>query len=227
VLGSSPTGTPFFEVYNERTPSPGGGPWTLDAKAWYVWNYGGGGGEHAVEVDAFSRTDNRFIPDFFVDVLPDGPPDPSDPTAGGPLSRIANYDGYVATGPLTKPVEIRAREIIGDGTERYRFVRWVEVESLTSGEPMPFVDNDRIIVHPGNIMRAFAIYNRLPPMPPPPIRPVVVLPEGGYIVRVGGQLYFLIPWTGGGPRPVDPPILKQILERLDRMELGLRGFIQI
>ena len=122
-----------------------------------MWNYGGGGGEHAVEVDAFSRTENRFIPDFFVDVLPDGPPDPTDPTAGGPLSRIANYDGYVATGTLTKPVEIRAREIIGDGTERYRFVRWVEVESLTSGEPMPFVDNDRIVVHPGNIMRAFAI----------------------------------------------------------------------
>ena len=230
ISGSTPTGTPFFEVYDEQTPSPGGGPWTLDAKAWYVWDYGGGGPGHAIEVDAFNRTDNVFIPDFFVDVLPDGPPDARDLRAGGPLSRIANYDGYVDTERLTNPVQIRAREIIGDGEVQYEFLRWLVVGRLSSGTPLPFVDNDRIFAHPSNIMRAFAIYNRiilgaLPP-PTPPGR-VVVQPEGGYIIGIpAGQPFTLIPWTGGPPVPVggdDPPILKQILERIVNIEGRLHG----
>jgi hypothetical protein len=222
VAGSSPTGTPLLEVYTDMTPAPGGGPWDLQAKAWYVWDYGTGSGPHAIEVDAFSRTDNNFIPDFFVDVSPDGPPTPGDPEAGGSLSRIANYDGYVITDTLANPVEIRARELIGDGLLRYRFSHWVAVTSLTSGQPRPTVDGDRITAHRSNIMRAFAIYDR-DPVAPPTIQQVTLPRFGGIILgpAPAGQPYIIIPF-GGGPKPVggdDPPLFRQIWA-------GLRGLVK-
>lgn len=205
VNGRSSTGTPLFETYSIRNPSPGGGPWNLQAKAWYVWNYGGGGGGNVIEIDAFSITDNDFIPDYFVDVAPDGPPEM------GALTTIANEDGYVDTDRINKAetLYIKARNIIGDGPYQYRFVQWSVVDSLTSGDPLPRVYRAEIIAHTGNIMKATAMYERISIQQPPVLERFSWgflfgnLADGSYIIIRPGDL----PPIPVGP--VDPFITKR------------------
>jgi len=154
---------PYRDIPGGRTPLIGGVPGELEAKAWYVWDRHledgtDRPGEHGVEIDAFSRTSNDFISDYFVDVSPDGSSDPSHPDLG-PLSFTANEDGYVSTEKLKDPITITAREVIGDGFYRYHFVGWHVISRFTDGSPMPVDNGNSITIYPQNTMKAYAMYD--------------------------------------------------------------------
>jgi hypothetical protein len=228
-MGSSPAGTPLQEVYPSRTPAPGGGPWTLNAKAWYVWNWnsagpGGGQGEHFVEIDAFSRTNNDFIPDYFVDVEPDGAPDPGHSDLG-PLTYMANEDGYLGTEKLEKPISITARDVIGDRYSRYQFVQWQVIPTFSSGSPMPAVNGNTITIPPRSALKAYAIYDvtevNIPEVEILPGSYVIVVRDGLPVVRVApdGRI--------DPGDPFDPYELQKMAEMLNQAGNDLRARLKL
>jgi hypothetical protein len=224
VNGSSSTGIPFRAVPGGLSPSLsiGGGPWMLNAKAWYVWDRNSGEGptgpgERDVEIDAFNWTSNDFIPDYFVDIAPDGPSDPSHGDLG-PLTYTANEDGYISTEGLKEPITIKARGQFGDGYYRYQFSHWQVIRS--SGSPLPEVNDSTITVHLQNTLKAYAIYDQVAEDPgevEDVLRPFVIVtnPDGTPLV-IADPL--------GGIRPIPPrgpDDLKQIVEMLHKIENDL------
>ena len=224
IAGSSPEGARLQLVPDGQTPSIAGDSWALNAKAWYVWLRNpnilveGGPGEHAVEIDAFSETANDFIADYFVDISPDGTPDPGRSDMG-PMTYTANEDGYVVTEGLKDPISITAREVIGDGYFRYSFVKWQVVPSFSSGSPMPEVNGNTLTIYPQNTMKAYAIYDSTEVKIPQ----IEVLPETYVLVSDRAGLPVVVVDPNGHPRPIDPgPYeLKQIIEMLHRIESDL------
>lgn len=220
IAGSSPNGAPLQTVPDGQTPSIAGDSWTLNAKAWYVLDrntIGKGdppGGGPAVEIDAFSETANDFISPDFVDINPDGTPDPGHSDMG-PLTFTANEDGYVSTEMLKYPISITAREVIGDGYFRYSFVKWQVVPRFSGGSPMPEVNGNTLTIHPQNTMKAYAIYDTAEVKIPQ----VDVLPEISVIAITEVGLPILIFNPNGHPKPLDPSgpyELKQVVEMLYR-----------
>lgn len=223
IAGSSPEGARLQIVPDGQTPSIAGDSWTLNAKAWYVSlrnpiGKGGWPGEHVVEIDAFSETANDFIPDYFVDINPDGTPDPGHSDMG-PLTYTANEDGYVGTDQLKDPISITAREVIGDGYFRYSFVKWQVVPTFSSGSPMPEVNGNTLTIYPQNTSKAYAIYDTTEVKIPQ----IEVLPETYVLVSDRADLPVVVVDPNGRPRPIDPgPYeLKQIIEVLHRIESDL------
>jgi len=213
-------------VDDGRTPSIsiGGGQWTLNAKAWYVWDRnsgegGGGTGEHGVEIDAFNWISNDFIPNYFVDITPDGAPDPSHPDLG-PLTYTANEDGYVSTENLTEPITIKARRQFGDGYDRYQFSHWQVIHRFTSGSPMPEINGSTITVHPRNTMKAYAIYDQVA-ADIPEVEKVEDVLRGYFLfgLLADGTIVNIDPLGGLQPIPTrGPDDLKRFVETLHRIE---------
>ena len=221
VTGSSPIGTPLREVYDERTPSPGGGPWTLNATAWYAWDWNSGGkdgglGEPVVEIDAFSRTNRDFIPDYFVDINPDGEPDPAHSNLG-PLTYMANEDGYIHTGELKDPITITAREVIGDSYVRYQFVEWQVISRFTSGSPMPVDNGNSITIHPQNTLKANAIYD----VAEVNIPEVEIVPSSYALYDRAGRPFLVIGPLGDPQPPLPLEDVRRIAEMMQRAEKDL------
>jgi hypothetical protein len=138
-----------------------GGQWSLTAKAYYVWNFGQGGGDNALLIDAFDLQAGDFIPDDFVDCTPDP----------GGLFTVKSNDWYNDTtadlAPGTPPpsLTISARNII----PARQFAYWLYWPAIT---PL-FYSNDRqfpatvgvpnphdVVVHYNDVVVAIAIYSQ-------------------------------------------------------------------
>lgn len=196
--GGSPGGTIFNRTAELDLPCPG--QWTAEARAWYVWNFGGGPGDNGVYIDAFDVIAGNFIPDDFVDVSPD---------RTGTLTDAAN-DGFIDTDLLTETEVITARERLERGF--LRFSSWLTVDSLTwPPDEGPTIEDSRITVHKSDRIVAFAFYyegeSRIAVQP---ITPVLVWA----LTDAGWQLVPYSPW---GPPPVGPDVLRGNL--LAAMEL--------
>jgi len=153
-----------IQTGNVANDSHFGGVWTVSAKAYYVWNFGQGGGPNAIEIDAFDVQAGDFIPDDFVDVVPD---------QNGRLTGEAN-NGYIDTSaeiPQSASITITSRDVIPGK----KFGYWLNISSLlysadpkspaTVGTPNPH----DIVAHNNDIVVAFAFYNEVkqqPSMPP-------------------------------------------------------------
>lgn len=224
VNGLSSTGTPFRLIPDGRTPSIsiGGGPWTLNAKAWYVWDRnsgekGSGAGEYSVDIDAFNWTSNDFMPDYFVDIVPDGPPHPRHADLG-PLTYQANEDGYVSTESFAEPITIKARRHFQNAFSQFQFSHWHVIRS--SGTPLPEVNGSTITVYPQNTMKAYAIYDQLAVDIPQvekvedQLRPYVLYDRAGHPFLIIGPL--------GDPQPPLPlEDVKRLAAMLHRIENDL------
>lgn len=170
----------------------GGGAWTVLAKAFYVWDFGSGPGDHAVLIDAFDIELGDFIPDDFVSVSPDDP--------AGTLSLDAN-NGYVDTTTQIQtgaPITITAFDAVRPNKT---FAYWRAVPSLThsgspnEGPPTIGVPHPReIVAHQNDIVVAFAFYHSTPLQPRPPRHYEIYDP------------WWWIPTHGGltPPDPIDP-----------------------
>jgi hypothetical protein len=170
-----------------------GGAWVITANAYYFWNFGTGGGDNAVYVDAFDVQAGAFLPDDFVDVAPD---------PGGALT-VAGNNGYIDTttqiaAGAANRITITARSALPPAGNR-QFAYWQSVGSLQyAGDPAhpPTVGappNPRdIVVGHNDIVVAFAFYNE--------VRSVLQVPREPNIYN---------PWwwieTHGGLTPPGPP----------------------
>jgi hypothetical protein len=138
--------------------SHSGGLWDVTYKGYYVWNFGQGGGDNALLIDAFDVDVGDFIPDDFVDVTPD---------QNGKLTGEAN-NGYIDTTTdigQGLALTIGARDVLPSNK---KFGYWFNVAPLmysydknapaTVGTP----DGHDIVVHYNDIVVAFAMYNDLP-----------------------------------------------------------------
>jgi len=170
--------------------SMGGGQWVVTAKAYYVWNFGVGGGDNALLIDAFDIQLGDFIPDDFVDATPDD--------GARTLTMDAN-NGYIDTS--TQIAEGNALTVTARDTLRpnKQFGYWQEVPSLTyNNDPtMPATigapDNHDIVVHYNDIVVAFAFYNEFDnPIKRPPY--YATYNPWWWIETHGG----LVPPRGGG-----------------------------
>lgn len=138
--------------------SHAGGSWRITARAYYVWNQGGGPGNHALLIDAFDIDAGDFLADDFVTVTPDDPRQS--------LTLAAN-DGYLNTSQQILPgveLTVAATDIAYVGRSGYGFQYWLPISALThSGDPAhpatigaPTVRD--ILVHRDDIIMAFAMY---------------------------------------------------------------------
>ena len=205
---SQPNGTEFLGN------STLGGDFEIDAKAWYMWNQGGGPGPNAMFVDAFCLELNDYIPDWFVDVYPDPGPQTYSPESDGlvgPLTRALNEDGYLATDTQVPKggIEVKARGVIGDPPmlRAYTFAGWIFI--TLPGFPMQQANDAVIDVPQSSIIFARALYIRNPPVPPPtPPPPPVVVPFGFQNVisgQAGGTVIILGNVFPTGDRPPGGP----------------------
>lgn len=189
---------------NEFSVSYPAGDIQIDAKAIYYWDFGGGGGPHAVYVDAFDDTNQEFIPDDFVDVIPDDD--------SGSLTREAN-NGRLSTEKIGASI-IRARSPTGDSIYRqYGFARWTNEQDLSriGPETVPTIAGADIRIRQGSVIAALAHYA---PVRGSDIPKVVIPPEGGTVIgNPADGPYIYIPF-GGTPTPIgpmDPTLLASIL----------------
>jgi hypothetical protein len=226
VNGLSSTRIPFRLIPDGRIPSISLGrePWTLNAKAWYVWDRnsggkGGGPGEHGVEVDAFNWTSNDFIPDYFVDIGPDGPPEPRYADLG-PLTYTVNEDGYVSTESLTEPITIKARMQFEDASSRYQFSHWQIIHRFTSGNPIPEVNGSTITVHRQNTMKAYAIYDQVMADVREPGQVEDALRTYALYDQAGRPFIFVGPL--GEPQPLPLEDTMRLIEILQQAEKNLQ-----
>jgi hypothetical protein len=181
---------------NDFNASYGAGDILIKATAFYYWDFGSGPGGHAVYVDAFNETKQEFIPDDFVDVIPDN--------EKGSLTREAN-NGRLDTEPIEKPgVVIRARNPTGDNLiPMYQFNTWTNEQDLSrfGPETVPIIEGADIRVHQGSVISALAHYAEISPQ-----IPVIDWPLGAWLILgkpVDGSI-IVIPRGGGGPTPVGP-----------------------
>jgi hypothetical protein len=166
----------------------------IEATALYYWDFGDGEGDHAVFVDAFDDANQQFIPDDFVDVIPDD--------ERGSLTAEAN-NGRLSTNVIENAV-IRARTPTGDNIYlQYRFSRWTNEQDLSRISPktVPTIMGRDIRIRQGSVIAALAHYN---PTAGAAVPPVEVPPEGGYIIGIPADGPFIFVPLGGLPRPVGP-----------------------
>jgi hypothetical protein len=150
-----------------------GGQWAITAKAYYYWNFGQGGGDNALLIDAFDLQAGDFIPDDFVDASPD-------PT--GTLTTEAN-NGYINTtteiaqGAPPPALTVIARDII-PGKQFAYWLYWPGIAPLFySYDPQAPArvgapNSHDIVIHYNDVVVAIAIYAevsgpvRVPPREP-------------------------------------------------------------
>lgn len=170
-----------------------GGQWTITAKAYYVWNFGVGGGDNALLIDAFDVQAGDFFPDDFVDVNPD---------PKGTLTVEAN-NGYIDTtteiaqGQPPPLITVTARDFLPAKQFGY-WLYWPNISPLFYAfDPMspPTVGTPNahdIVVHYNDVVVAIALYDEVK-------QPVIVPPRE----------YLYNPWwwieTHGGLVPPGPP----------------------
>jgi hypothetical protein len=187
IVGRDPTtGDAAGSVQgNPANASFTGGTWTVTATAYYVWAFGPGSGDNALLIDAFDIDQGGFIPDDFVDASPD---------PGGALTLAAN-DGYIDTDTqITAATTIAAR----DSLPAKQFAYWLPISSLTyaamqtSPPTIGSPNSHDIVIHPHDIVVAFAFYND-------------VRPRVGVIAREP-NIYDIWWWikTHGGTGPDNP-----------------------
>ena len=132
-----------------------GGAWDITAKAYYVWEFGIGGGDNALLIDAFDVQAGDFIADDFVDATPNE------------FTKDAN-EGYIDTTLQIiegNAIQVRARNILPTNKS---FGYWHEIASVGySNNPATPVEvgtptSQDIVVHYNDIVVAFAFYNELP-----------------------------------------------------------------
>ena len=145
-----------IQAGNVANDSHVGGNWRVTAKAYYVWNQGGGGGDHALLIDAFDINAQDFLGDDFVT---------ADPDPNGTLIVAAN-DGYINTSTqIAKSIDLRIGAVdIPRVKVGFEFIYWFPVKALTHsndpkepvtiGSPVP----RDIHVHFNDIAVAFAFY---------------------------------------------------------------------
>lgn len=169
----------------------------IEATAIYYWDFDDGEGEHAVFLDAFDDTNQQFIADDFVDVIPDD--------EVGILTGEAN-NGRLRTEMIESAV-IRARTPTGDNIYlQYQFSRWSNEQDLSrfGSETVPTIKGRDIRIRRSSVIAALAHYNPIGGAAIPQVEPP---PEGGHVIMVGSQLYLFVPLLpiGGPPRPIGDP----------------------
>lgn len=142
-----------------------GGQWLIKAKAFFVYDFGTGPGDHGVFVDAFDVQAGDFIGDDFVDVVPD----PNGSLTVSANNGFLNTTTQVGAGATVKVV---ARDFLPPNKQ---FGWWVSVsELLHSEDPLlpASISNREIVAHHNDIVVAFAFYNELEPvLTTPPVPP--------------------------------------------------------
>jgi hypothetical protein len=148
-----------------------GGPWSMIATAYYVYDFGSGTGDNVVVVDAYDIQLGDFIPDDFVKVSPD--------TKGLPLTTQANQLGFIDTSKQIPQgrdkqgqdlsINIKADDIL----PAKQFAYWQGCQDPAfffandkNSPPLigtPPADRHDIIAHYYDIVVAYAFYNETPP----------------------------------------------------------------
>jgi len=155
---------------NPANWSQNGGQWTITATAYYYSNFGSGGGDNALLIDAFDLSIGAFIPDNFVQVTPD-------PT--GNLTVDAN-NGYIdtttqiANGSPPPALTVTAQSVLPSNKQ---FQYWLYFPYIppwffsnnpaypaTVGTPTP----QDIVVHYNDVVLAIGMYTDLPYVVTPP-----------------------------------------------------------
>jgi hypothetical protein len=190
LRGSSNSSNEFSVSYVE-------GDIRIEATAIYYWNFGDGAGEHAVFIDAFDDTNQEFIAQDFVDVIPDN--------EKGTLTAEAN-EGRLSTEAIEKTgVLIRARSTIRNSiVNGFNFSAWSNEQDLSrfGPETVPFVDRTDIRLRRGSVIAALAHYYFFEhPFPR------VNWPQGWRQLignPVDGPVFFVPPGGSPGPGPIGP-----------------------
>jgi hypothetical protein len=189
------------------------------ARAFFVWNFGSGPGEHAVYLDAFNQTDGVFIPHDFVDVNPD--------FDGLPRTNEANNGRFSTAG--IESTTIAARHFIrnsSSGTRLYEFSHW-EVVYLPNAGRGPEVQDHVLSIKDGTLAVMLAIYNRIsddlesvsrPKDPREFWQNILSGQAGGPVIVIGGNF----PW--GGPGPIGPPPSDSHSPQLEKFSYQLEDF---
>ncbi len=187
-----------------------GGQWTINATAYYSWDFPSGGGPNALIIDAFDIQAGDFIPDDFVDAKPD-------PT--GQLTIEAN-NGFIDTsneiapqGPGAPPPPPSLTVSARDSLPAKKFAYWLYFPGIASqfvtnypGYPptVGFPNPRDIVVHNGDVVVAIAFYTEVPP-------PARFFPS---------ELAIFDPWWGPKthwgltPGPPPPEWLRELLAAL-------------
>ena len=166
----------------------------IEATAFYFWDFGDGRGPHAIFIDAFNDTTQEFIPDDFVDVIPDD--------EKGTMTANAN-NGSLGTDGIANAV-VRARTPAGDTIYmQYQFNRWVNEQDLSriSSDTVPTIEGRDIRIRSGSVIAALAHYNQIQGSPVPRID---IPGEGGFIIGIPADGPFIFVPYGGTPQPVGP-----------------------
>jgi hypothetical protein len=141
--------------------SHSGGQWVISAKAYYIWNFAGGGGtggggDTPLLIDAFDIQLGDFIGDDFVDVTPD---------QNGTLTADANNGFINTTADIAQGSSLKV--VARDALPAKAFGYWFNISALQlDGDPnnpatigMP--GNHDIVVHHNDRVVAFAFYNEV------------------------------------------------------------------
>jgi hypothetical protein len=181
-------------------------PLYIYANAFYYWDFGGGPGSHAVYLDAFDTTNQVFIPDDFVDVIPDN--------SSRDLTALAN-NGMLITDDIKEAI-IRARtpltNLVADSRNlseaQMKFLKWWNMQDLRRSDPnadpntVPTINDGDIDIKQGSVISALAAYDRGDPKN---TGPNLNWTEGGYIEfgTPSDGLVILLP-PGRGPIVIGP-----------------------
>ena len=190
TTGGAPIGSSVVNA-NSGFSVPVGSDNNAKAIAYYVWDFGTGGGPNVVLLDAFDQ-DTGFFPDDFVNVSPEDGRAHTDPAS---LYWRAN-DGLLYTDPpgagvqadITKNERVTAFDV---GSRQFKF--WLEIKALTfPTNNGPSVNGTDLNIMPSCRLVAFAVYATVPRVPIP-------IPRE----------YLYNPWwwieTHGGLVPPGPP----------------------
>jgi hypothetical protein len=141
--------------------SHSGGQWAISAKAYYIWNFvgggnGNGGGHTPLLIDAFDIQAGDFIGDDFVDATPD---------PGGTLTGEANNGFIDTTADIAAGSSLKV--VARDALAAKAFGYWFNIAPLqingnsaspaTVGAP----GTHDIVVHHNDRVVAFAFYNEV------------------------------------------------------------------
>ncbi len=203
TVGPDSMGFPSTDLA-PRVALPEPDTYTLEAKAWYVWDLQGGGGYNGIYLDAFDMSIGDFIDPDFVTVSPD---------LTRAITAAAN-DGLILTsGPqnlITMDEAITADDHIYSISRVYTFSSWQIQDQLTFPSPhtdeahapgISATDPQQIIVHAtkgGSILFALAFYggHNIKPRTAPfqPARPELTLAwtEEGWTLSPRGSFHHRI-----------------------------------
>jgi hypothetical protein len=123
----------------------------VHADALYYWDFGVGGGDHIVIVDAYNKTSGQYMTEDFVDVSPDGELTPEVNAVGGILT------GNISNLTITARNSIRKnRDVV------LKFQEWIEVFSFGSESPThPTISGAEIKIKNNDIIIAEAYYEEV------------------------------------------------------------------